>query len=111
MVRIYVVDSHSAPATTVSQLLKYPAPNALSHGRLVNLGFGQVTKNHPVLRHRTQIVQTALVAGYVCSAEGCGEGRGTSSTPTRWQQTDSDRPGASPVYQSLVPKGPHWTSY
>ena len=47
MVRIYVIDSRSAPATMASQLLKYPAPNALSHGRLVKLGFDQVTKNHP----------------------------------------------------------------
>lgn len=72
MVRMYGFDSRSAPATTVSQLLKYDAPNALSHGRLVHLGFGQVTKIHPLLRHGTQIVQIALVAGYVCSADGCG---------------------------------------
>lgn len=47
MVRIYVIDSRSAPATTVSQLLKYPAPSAHCPGRLVYLGFGQVTKNQP----------------------------------------------------------------
>lgn len=47
MVRSYVIDSRSAPATTVSQLLKYPAPSALSHGRLVYLGFDQVTKKQP----------------------------------------------------------------
>lgn len=62
-----------------------------SNKGLVILGLSQITGKAPQLGHRTQIVEIALLAGYVCSPDGCGEQRGgyhhrrqrLASRPTR----------------------------